>query len=244
MLRPKIVCHMLTSLDGKVTGDFLSRPECAAATEIYYRINREKKCDGYMLGRVTMAESFTGGYYPDLTKYAPARHDPSPEIERILGGKKDFYAIAFDTLGRLGYTSNRIKDPDGDEGYDGARILPVLSEQADERYLGYLEAMEIPYIIAGKKKIDLPLALFKLYALFGCRRLLLEGGSRINGAFLRAGLVDEISLVVAPTVADKKSKPLFYGAALSDFTLENCETERGNLILNYQRKEKETDNGI
>ena len=31
MYRPYIVCHMVTSIDGKVTGEFLNRPECEAA---------------------------------------------------------------------------------------------------------------------------------------------------------------------------------------------------------------------
>ena len=37
MNRPYIICHMLTSIDGKVTGDFLFQDSCAEATEIYYR---------------------------------------------------------------------------------------------------------------------------------------------------------------------------------------------------------------
>ena len=35
------VCHTVTSIDGKVTGEFLNRPECESATEIYYEMNRE-----------------------------------------------------------------------------------------------------------------------------------------------------------------------------------------------------------
>lgn len=31
MTRPHIICHMVMSVDGKVTGDFLFRPERAAA---------------------------------------------------------------------------------------------------------------------------------------------------------------------------------------------------------------------
>ena len=64
MNRPYIICHMVTSLDGKVTGDFLSLPSCEAATEVYYEINREYKdsnLDGFICGRVTMEGSFTGG---------------------------------------------------------------------------------------------------------------------------------------------------------------------------------------
>ncbi len=51
MNRPHIVCHMVTSLDGKVTGEFLFRPECAGATDIYYRLNREWDADGFICGR-------------------------------------------------------------------------------------------------------------------------------------------------------------------------------------------------
>ena len=74
MYRPYIVCHMVTSIDGKVTGEFLSRPECEAATEIYYEMNREYKAQGsggFICGRVTMEGSFTGGWYPDLSEYNP-----------------------------------------------------------------------------------------------------------------------------------------------------------------------------
>ena len=153
-----------------------------------------------------------------------------------MNGLSGFYAIAFDTHGKLGWRSNKIIDPDGDPGYDGARIIEVLSEDVDERYLGYLEAMEIPYVFAGKTAIDVELALFKLKNIFGCDTLLLEGGSIINGAFERADVVDELSLVVAPVIAGKDSKPLFTDSNIESFELVDTENENGNLILNYKRK--------
>lgn len=232
MNRPYIICHMMTSIDGKVTGDFLFRPECAAATEIYYEINRKLKCDGFICGRVTMEGSFTEGYYPDLTEYAPVTEKTDFIPENLSG----FYAVAFDPKGKLGWKSNKIVDPDGDEGYDGAQIIEVLTEQADERYLGYLEAMEIPYIFAGETEIDVKLALRKLKSLVGCEKLLLEGGSIINGAFQRANVIDELSLVVAPVVADKDDKPLFMDSVVSDFELIKAETVNGNVILDYKKK--------
>lgn len=64
----------------------------------------------------------------------------------------------------------------------------------------------------------------------------MEGGSIINGAFERAGVVDELSLVVAPLVADKDSKPLFMNADVANFALVKADNENGNLILNYRRK--------
>lgn len=39
-MRPYVICHMTTSIDGKVTGNFLFREEGVPATEEYYRLNR------------------------------------------------------------------------------------------------------------------------------------------------------------------------------------------------------------
>ena len=104
-------------------------------------------------------------------------------------------------------------------------------------YLGYLEEMEIPYIFAGETEIDVELALFKLKNIIGCERLLLEGGSIINGAFQRADAIDELSLVVAPVVADKHDKPLFMDSTLSDFELVSAESIKGNVVMKYKRKD-------
>ena len=238
MNRPYIICHMVTSIDGKVTGDFLFQPACAEATDTYYRINRELKADGFICGRVTMEGSFTGGWYPDLSRYKPVRHDLDLKMDCIVDDLSGFYAIAFDPHGKLGWKSNKIVDPDGDPGYDGAQIIEVLTEAVDECYLGYLEEMEIPYIFAGEDSIDVDFALFKLKNIIGCNTLLLEGGSIINGAFERAGAVDELSLVVAHTVAGKDSKPLFTDADMADFELVKAVNENGNLVLNYKRKSR------
>lgn len=227
---------MVTSIDGKVTGDFLFKPECEKATEIYYELNRNLESNGFICGRVTMEGSFTGGWYPDLSEYEPVRHDLDMKMDFMLDDMTGFYAVAFDPKGRLGWKSNRIIDPDGDPGYDGAQIIEVLTEQVDERYLGYLEKMEIPYIFAGENEIDVDFALFKLRNIVGCETLLLEGGSIINGSFQRADAVDELSLVVAPIVAGNDGKPLFTDSVVSDFELVNAETKDGAVVLNYKKK--------
>lgn len=245
MNRPYIICHMVTSLDGKVTGDFLSTPECGNACEIYYDINRNLKSNGFICGRVTMESSFTGGYYPDLSKYEPAIHDHGFKMDFMLDDMTGFYAVAFDPKGKLGWKSNKIIDPDGDPGYDGAQIIEVLTEQVDERYLGYLESMEIPYIFAGETEIDVEFALFKLKKIIGCETLLLEGGSIVNGFFQRAGVIDELSLVVAPVVAEKDDKPLFTDSLISNFEVVNTKTENGVVVLSYLKKgERASNNSV
>ena len=239
MDRPYIICHMVTSVDGKVTGDFLRLPDSARASEIYYEINRsykEKGFNGFICGRVTMESSFTGGFYPDLSQYKPVRHEMGRKMDFMVDDLSGFFAVAFDTNGKLGWKSNRIIDPDEDPGYDGAQIIEVLSEAADERYLGYLESLGIPYIFAGKDSIDVSLALFKLKRIVGCDALILEGGSIINGAFERAGAIDELSLVTAPVVAGKDGKSLFTDSDMMCFELTKSENKCGILVWNYKRK--------
>ena len=241
MNRPYIICHMVTSIDGKVTGDFLYRPECEAATEIYYEMKRAYKQNGgsgFICGRITMEQSFTGGFYPDLSKYEPVKPDPVPMNfwldEKDMSG---FYAIAFDPKGKLGWKSAFIED--SDPGYDKAQIIEVLTEQADERYLAYLQERGIPYLFAGKDEIDVALALKILQDHIGVDTLVLEGGSIINGHFLRANCVDEISLVQAPVTADKDSKTLFMDGDAFNFELTKAEQRNGALVMRYVRPREE-----
>lgn len=231
MNRPYIICHMTTSLDGKVTGKFLYTPECEKATDYYYQIHRDYKADAFACGRVTMEGSFTGCWYPDLSELEPS-FSPMDYLVDDIG---DFFAVAFDPHGRLGWKSSRIIDADGDPGYDGAKIIEVLTHQVSGRYLTYLQTMGIPYVFAGDTEIDIDEALFKLKAYFGISKLLLEGGSILNGAFQRAGVIDELSMVVSPIVADTEDKPLFLDSNLENYALEDVRYQNGALWLNYRR---------
>ena len=231
MNRPYVICHMTTSLDGKVTGPFLSTPQGEQAAEVYYQLHREFGADGFACGRVTMEGSFTGGWYPDLSEYEPA-FSPMDYLVDDIG---PFYAVAFDPHGRLGWKANRIIDADEDPGYDKAQIIEVLTHQVSARYLTYLQSLEIPYIFAGDTEIDMEEALFKLKAYFGIQTLLLEGGSILNGAFQRAGVIDQLSLVVSPMAAGAEDKPLFMDSVMERYHLEDVQYRSGSLWLTYKK---------
>lgn len=234
MIKPYIICHMVTSIDGKVTGEFLSKPSCEAATDVYYELNREYNkngANGFICGRITMEGSFTGGRYPDLSEY-PAYENTDDFIPDDLSG---FYAVSFDPSGKLGWKSDKIIDED--PGYGGAQIVEVLTKKVDLRYLSYLRSMNIPYIFAGETEIDVKVSLEKLYTLFNITSLLLEGGSIVNGYFERAGVIDELSLVIAPIIADAEDKPLFMESSVSDFKLNEIKKyDNGVIYLNYKQQ--------
>ena len=204
MLRPYVICHMLQSADGKVTGDFLSEKTAERAAEIYYELNRNYLADAFASGSETMKESFAGDFFPDLSLYDGIEVE---EGDFVAEGYYRFYAVSFDRRGRLGWQNAVIKD--GDAGYNNAHIIEVLAENADSRYLAYLRSIGVSYIFAGKDGSDIALALDKLVNLFGICNLLLEGGSILNGAFAEAGVIDELSLVVTPGKAKPTDKSLF-----------------------------------
>lgn len=236
MKKPYVICHMTTSIDGKVTGEFLNNTKSKKAIDIYYEINRNYKADGYACGRVTMEGSFTGGNKIDLTGFTT---DFSKDLysDYIADASATFFAVAFDREGNLGWCTSQISDED--PGYDKAHIIEVLSAKTPPSYLCYLRKTGISYIITGEDDIDINISLEKLYSLFGIKKLLLEGGSIINGAFQKADAIDELSLVVAPLIADTDSKPLFYNSHINDFDLKEIKTFSDNIVwLNYVKKHR------
>ena len=88
---------------------------------------------------------------------------------------------------------------------DGDHIVALLTERVSDDYLASLRQRGVSYLLAGRDKLDLVLALEKIGARLGVRTLMLEGGGGINGSMLRAGLIDELSLLVAP-VADGRAR--------------------------------------
>lgn len=234
-IRPYVACHMVTSLDGKVTGRFLLSDIGVQVSEDYYEINRQLKGDAFACGRVTMESSFTGGFKPDLSAFADADIPKGDYIAQ----KHHYYAVSFDRHGSVGWTDNVIHDED--EGYDDCHIIEVLSEDTPAQMLAYYRSIGVSYIFAGAHDIDIHAALCKLYRVFGIKRLMLEGGSIINGAFLKADAVDELSLVVAPVTADAEDKSLFYGCASHPFTGASAKVmSSGAVWLRYLDKDRFT----
>ena len=71
--------------------------------------------------------------------------------------------------------------------------------------------------------------------LFGINKLLLEGGSIINGVFLKANVIDELSIVVANITANKDDKSLFYDGDIEAFNLIDIKRKDDIIILNYKK---------
>jgi riboflavin biosynthesis pyrimidine reductase len=123
-------------------------------------------------------------------------------------------------------------------------IVVVLSETVSDAHLAGLRSEGVSYIFAGKSQLDLALTLDILNRELGVKRLLLEGGGGTNGAFMRAGLVDELNLVLCPAVDGTKGAPSVFDsteteadqrAPITAMSLESSQAlEGGAMLLRYR----------
>jgi riboflavin biosynthesis pyrimidine reductase len=186
-MKPYVICHMEASLDGRINSDhWSSSPDGDGKlwSALYEEVHKALAGDAWIVGRVTMEEMADGEPHPPAGASFAARPN-----HFALRAKP--YAIALDAGGKLHFS---LADIDGDH------LVILLGSDVPDSHLSELAGDGISYIVADGPEIDLAAMLDVLGRKLGIRRLLLEGGGGINGSFLAAGLVDEISLLVVPAV--------------------------------------------
>lgn len=100
--------------------------------------------------------------------------------------------------------------------HPGCHMLHLTSPAAPPEYLAFLRRERLPYLLTGQDRVDLPAALGLLRAALGVERLISSGGGGLSGALLRAGLLDEINLILRPEVIGGSLTPaLFDGPDLA-----------------------------
>jgi len=190
VIRPYVVCHMLTSLDGKIDGKFMSDPACAEVRTAYGQLRGEFHAQATMYGTVTMLGSYADGPAPALSPNA----DVLERKDYLAPTDVQNYIISVDPLGTLAFGSGFIEK----KGRPRAHVIEVLTQQAPDAYLHYLRRKGVSYLFAGETALDCECMLKKLKSKFGIERMILAGGGYMNGSLLHRDLIDELSLVIAP----------------------------------------------
>ena len=227
-MKPCVICHMVASIDGR-TLTHRWRPEDASSKELFARLHDGLAADAWLVGRIT------GQEYAKLDAYPDHADQAWPRAPWFARRDARAYGIVLDAHGRIAWGRSEI---------DGDPVVVVLAEKVSDAHLAGLRKDGVSYIFAGKQQLDLALALEILNSELGVERLLLEGGGGSNGSFLRAGLVDELSLAIQPAVDGAKGAPSFFDsteaeagvrAPLQSMTLQSCEVLDGGAIwLRYQ----------
>jgi 2,5-diamino-6-(ribosylamino)-4(3H)-pyrimidinone 5'-phosphate reductase len=127
-------------------------------------------------------------------------------------------------------------------GWEGWHTLHLVSPAAPHEYLAFLRDRGVPYLVTGGERVDLAAVMAKLSTLLGIERVVCTAGSRLNGALLRAGLVDELSLVLLPALIGGENTPHLFrspelGPAVRPASLELVSVDgepSGRVRLHYR----------
>ena len=227
-MKPYVICHMNSSVDGRILGSRW-RPGENRMAGLFERIHEELGGGSWLIGRVTGSECAKAQAYPSTTDQTYRRE---PWFARR---DAKAYGIALDAHGKIAWGRSDI---------GGDPVVAVLTEQVSNAHLAGLRQDRVSYIFAGERELNLGLALEILNRELGIERLLLEGGGGSNGAFLRAGLIDEISLAICPAVYGAKGAPSIFdssdkdagiSASVRSMALASCEVLDGGVVwLRYR----------
>lgn len=121
-------------------------------------------------------------------------------------------------------------------------VLVLVCRTTPADYLGYLRAERICYLVAGDDRVDLAAALTAMAAQLGIRCVMSTAGGGLNGALMRAGLIDELTLTLSPVLVggvDTPSvldgPPLAVGVAPTPLRLLSVYTDTGGSVrLRYE----------
>jgi riboflavin biosynthesis pyrimidine reductase len=182
-----------------------------------------------------------------MEEFASGRwhHTSRRRIERIPAGdwiapkRGEEYAVALDSGGKLAWKKDTV---------EGDSLIVALSESVPNAYLAYLRGKGISYLFAGRRagELNLQTVLTKLREKFGIKRLLVEGGGKTTGAFLRAGLIDEISLLLTPVADGRMNEPALFDTegnrspkALTNVRIESVKKIGGGMFWLKARPAKQ-----
>lgn len=188
-MRPKIICHMVSSIDGRLIADRWTDPAAGLHRKTllahYEDVASRFAADAWLVGRKTMER-----HYAEVSKVSGEAGSTPREPHLADRGERGL-AVCVDPHGKLRYRRDDA---------DGSHLVAILGEAVPDAYLAELRADGVSYLFAGPEGDDLAGAMATLRETFGVHLLLLEGGGIINGAFLKAGLIDEISLLIYPGI--------------------------------------------
>lgn len=190
-MKPYVICLMMTSPDGSLHPSRWTKSPDGSRSDwsgLYEKVHGEHKGNAWMVGRVTMAEiSKTGPHAPSEPGQVARPHHFASRAAKT-------YAIALDPSGKVHFSSGELY---------GDHVVVLLGRDVPDSHLAELAADGVSYLVFETAELDVGAMLSVLGDELGIHRILLEGGANVNGSMMAAGLVDELSLVVAPALEAK-----------------------------------------
>jgi riboflavin biosynthesis pyrimidine reductase len=197
-----IICHMMSSIDGRSLTDNWNLDY---ASPCYEQTAASFKAHAWVCGRVTMQEISHGKDYPR----GVAKGDtPIPRTDHFVRRDASQYAVSIDPKGKVAWQSDTALD---------SHVVEVVAESVDDDYLAYLQSIGVSYLFGGKDDIDLRRVVDTLGRELGIERLIVEGGGHVSGAFVNVGLADEVSVLLIPLVDGREAHTSSFEVPMSEW---------------------------
>ena len=189
-MRPYVFINVAASADGKID-TFERRAAAISSATDKARVDRLRaEADAVMVGGRTLLDED-----PRLTV-------KSAELRAERGAK----GLPENPM-KVGIVRQANLKLDGNFVTSGAaRRVIFTTTQTTAEQVNDLSKQGVEVYTLGEKQVDLEKALQMLYQL-GARKLMVEGGARLNFELLRLGLVDELMVYVAPLIFGGQSAP-------------------------------------
>jgi len=174
---PHITIHNEMSLDGRF--DWMSDDH-----GLYYETISRFQVDAMLSGSNTMVEALK-----NMESNALAG-EFTPAAKNFIDPRQ--LLVVVDGRGRIVDWSVLRNQPYWRD------VVVLCCKTTPQDYLDQLREQQVDTIIAGENKVDLREALSELRDTYRVERLRVDSGGILNGVLLRAGLVDEIALILNP----------------------------------------------
>ncbi|HWQ66325.1 MAG TPA: dihydrofolate reductase family protein [Methanospirillum sp.] len=102
-------------------------------------------------------------------------------------------------------------NPDANVLSPGAKTIIAVSEAADPHRICVLKEKGAIIEVTGKDHVDLKILMQRLYEKYEVKKLMIEGGSTLNGHMFSQGLINEIVLIHLPFIAGGSDTPSLVG---------------------------------
>lgn len=225
MNRPFVFINVAVTADGKMD-TYERRGAAVSSARDKARVDRLRAgADAVMVGGKTLLEED-----PRLTVKSEALR-----AERAARG------LSPNPM-KVGIVSNADELPDGDfVNFGAARVVIFAAERTSKARVESLRSRGVEVYVHDAPRVDLVEALRVLRGL-GVERLMVEGGGTLNFELLRLGLVDELTIYVAPMIFGGESAPtladgvgLARGEAIPLKLVESEIHADGGVVLKYAR---------
>jgi 2,5-diamino-6-(ribosylamino)-4(3H)-pyrimidinone 5'-phosphate reductase len=126
--------------------------------------------------------------------------------------------------------------------FGSARVVIFTTDKTSKAQVEFLRSRNAEVYIHHTERVDLAKALHTLFEM-GVKRLMVEGGGTLNFELLRLGLVDELTMFVAPMIFGGASAPtlaagpgLVRGEAIPLKLVTSEVQPDGGVVLKYSWK--------